>query len=105
MVWDVFSKAGKIRRLIAWKPECSSISVQHLNPIVVPFIDIMGVNAALQDDHARPHLERIVSRFLQQHRTRNMTWPTCSIDLNLIERVEVQLLRAVRRRLQRNNII
>ncbi|GFV65876.1 transposable element Tcb1 transposase [Trichonephila clavipes] len=51
-----------------------------------PAPDIMGLATAIfQQDNARPHVARIVQRFLVNHQIELLPWPTHSPDLLPIE--------------------
>ncbi|GBM03981.1 Transposable element Tcb1 transposase [Araneus ventricosus] len=59
--------------------------IQH--PLVRPFIAIMGTDAILMDDNARPHRARLVRSYLKSETIPQMAWPATSPDLNPIEHV------------------
>ena len=56
-----------------------------LQPLVTPAIQLIGPNAILQDDNARPHRARVGNTFLQQAGINRMPWPANSPDMNPIE--------------------
>ena len=58
-----------------------------LRPPVVPALQQIGQQAALQDDNARPHRARVVNNILRQAGVNRMDWPACSRDLNPIEKL------------------
>jgi transposase len=60
-----------------------------------PFI---GENFLFMDDNVRPHLARIVVRYLEQVGIRLLPWPVNSPDLNPIEHDWDFLAKRVRRR-------
>ena len=47
--------------------------------VAVPYLQQIGPNATLQQDHARPHTPRADIKFLQQSNV--LDWPACSPDL------------------------
>ena len=50
----------------------------NLHPIAIPALQAVGPGAILQDDNARPHRARVVSKFLQQQQVIRMDWPSRS---------------------------
>jgi hypothetical protein len=54
-----------------------------LSPHLVPFLQ--QHNLTLQQDNARPHVDRICTAYLQAHNIDVLPWPTFSPDLNPIE--------------------
>jgi transposase len=54
---------------------------------VVPYAPFIGENFLLMNDNARPHMARIVVRYLEQVGIRLLPWPADSPDLNPIEHV------------------
>jgi transposase len=65
---------------------------------VVPYASFIGENFLFMDDNARPHMARIVVRYLEQVGIRLLPWPANSPDLNPIEHVWDFLGKRVRRR-------
>jgi transposase len=65
---------------------------------VVPYASFIGENFLFMDDNARPHMARIVVRYLEQVGIRLLPWSANSPDLNPIEHVWDFLGKRVRRR-------
>jgi hypothetical protein len=65
---------------------------------VVPYAPFIGENFLFMDDNARPHMTRIVVRYLEQVGIRLLPWSANSPDLNPIEHVWDFLGKRVRRR-------
>jgi hypothetical protein len=65
---------------------------------VVPYAPFIGENFPFMDDNVRPHMARIVVRYLEQVGIRLLPWPVNSPDLNPIEHVWDFLGNRVRRR-------
>jgi transposase len=65
---------------------------------VVLYMPFIGENFLFMDDNARPHMARIVVRYLEQVGIRLLAWPANSPDLNPIEHVWDFLGKRVRRR-------
>jgi transposase len=65
---------------------------------VVHYMPFIGENFLFMDDNARPHMARIVVRYLEQVGIRLLPWPANSPDLNPIEHVWDFLGKRVRRR-------
>ncbi|GFW93557.1 transposable element Tc1 transposase [Trichonephila clavipes] len=57
---------------------------QVLEPVVLPYLQVMAT-AIFQQNNARPHVARIVQRFLVNHQIELLRWQACSPDLSLIE--------------------
>nr|KAH0807783.1 hypothetical protein GEV33_015008 [Tenebrio molitor] len=65
---------------------------------VVPYAPFIGENFIFMDDNARPHMTRIVVRYLEQVGIRLLPWSANSPDFNPIEHVWGFLGKRVRRR-------
>ena len=68
-----------------------------LNPVALPALNVIGQQAILQDDNARPHRAAVVNDFLQHQQVVRMDWPANSPDLSPIEHLWDVLGRAIRR--------
>ncbi|GFV97317.1 transposable element Tcb1 transposase [Trichonephila clavipes] len=55
-----------------------------LEPVVLPYLQGLAT-ALLQQDNARPHVERIVQSFFVNHQIELLSWPARSPDLSPIE--------------------
>jgi hypothetical protein len=65
---------------------------------VGPYAPFSGENFLFMDGNARPHMARIVVRYLEQVGIRLLPWPVNSPDLNPIEHVWDFLGKRMRRR-------
>jgi hypothetical protein len=65
---------------------------------VVPYAPFIAENFLFMDDNARPHMAKIVVRYLEQVGIRLLPWPAHNPDLNPIEHVWDFLCKRVRRR-------
>ncbi|GFW59258.1 transposable element Tcb1 transposase [Trichonephila clavipes] len=54
------------------------------DPVVLPYLQGLAT-AIFQQDNARPHVARIVQRFLVNHQIELLPWPARSLDLSPIE--------------------
>ncbi|KAH0814199.1 hypothetical protein GEV33_008592 [Tenebrio molitor] len=72
---------------------------------VVPYAPFIGEHFLFMDDNARPHMARIVVRYLEQVGIRLLPWPGNSPDLNPIEHVWHFLGKRVRRRQPRRETL
>ena len=69
-----------------------------LRPVVLPFLDQVGVGALFQHDNTRRHVAHVCTNFLEENDVHILPWPAISQDLNPIENVWDLLSVRVRRR-------
>jgi len=61
---------------------------------VLPYRQNIGEVLAFMDVNSRPHHAHVVNDFLQDNGIARLDWPTCSPDMNSIERAWDRLKRA-----------
>ena len=71
-----------------------------LGQYVIPFTAQHGAEFILQQDNARPHTARVVTRYLHDYNITIMAWPANSPDLNPIEHLSDLLKRRLQSRPQ-----
>ena len=68
-----------------------------LQQLVILLIRNHGNNVRLQQENARPHVARVVQKFLQQQNVNLIDWPAVSPDFSPIKRLLDEMDRRLRR--------
>ncbi|GFV35791.1 uncharacterized protein TNCV_913811 [Trichonephila clavipes] len=86
MVWGGigYQSRSPLVRIVGTLNRQSYIS-EVLEPVVLSYLQGLA-STIFQQDNARPHVARIVQRFLVNHQNELLPWPARSLDLLLIKK-------------------
>ena len=97
MVWGGIAHGIKSQLIIvAGNMTAVRYRDEILRPVAVPLVQQR--NLILQQDNARPHVDRVCHDFLANNNIAPLAWPPCSPDLTPIEHMWDELDRRVRKR-------